>query len=72
MSNRKAEDYPQAYEDSLDAKAIDRMLSRFKQSIRGLQHAQAVATIDLITGMLRRGEWLAERDAMEGDSPSKS
>lgn len=62
--SRKAEDYPNAFEQSLDAQAIERMISRFKMNTRGLALAQAREAVEMLLGALRRGEWLDERDAI--------
>ncbi len=64
MIDRKPEDYPKAYENSLDAQAIHRMLGWYKQRLSGLALAQARGAVESILGMLKHGEWLDERDAL--------
>lgn len=64
VTNRKPEDYPKAFENSLDAQAINRMLGRYKQRCSGLALAQARGAIESIISMLKHGEWLDERDVL--------
>lgn len=62
--SRRADDYPKAFENSLDAQAIERMIQGFKMNTRGLALAQARETVEMLLGALKRGEWLDERDGM--------
>lgn len=61
---RKPDDYPKAFEDSLDARAIRRMVNRMKRTWNGLTLAQARGAVEVIVGMIERGQWLDERDLL--------